>query len=289
MPVAMSVGAIFSRYLYPLSNVIPSFIFTMLFFTYLQVDLKILKLKKIHFLLIAYQLLASVGLYLIISNYNVSLAQGVMICILAPTATSAPVIVAMLHGNVENLITYSMLSNMVVVIASPIIFSFAGNDSTELHFLQAVWGSARHIVPLLFGPFLLAMLLKKVIKSEIRSAPVWSNLSFLLWSAALTIVTAKIVHFIGLQGKSEMHTLLLLATASLLITVFQFWIGRKIGKKQNSTIAFGQGLGQKNTVLAIWMAQTYLNPISSLAPGTYVVWQNIINSYQIWRKRESLG
>ena len=31
----------------------------------------------------------------------------------------------------------------------------------------------------------------------------------------------------------------------------------------------GQALGQKNTVLAIWMAVTYLNPLSSVGPGSY--------------------
>jgi bile acid:Na+ symporter, BASS family len=46
-------------------------------------------------------------------------------------------------------------------------------------------------------------------------------------------------------------------------------------------------LGQKNTVLAIWMAVTYLNPLSSVGPCSYVVWQNIINSWQLWKKRKN--
>jgi BASS family bile acid:Na+ symporter len=53
-------------------------------------------------------------------------------------------------------------------------------------------------------------------------------------------------------------------------------------------VAGGQGLGQKNTVLAIWMAQTFLNPISSIAPGAYVLWQNMFNSWQVWRARKTL-
>ena len=40
-------------------------------------------------------------------------------------------------------------------------------------------------------------------------------------------------------------------------------------------------------VLAIWMAYTYLNPLSSVGPGSYVLWQNIINSYQLWKKRKA--
>ena len=48
--------------------------------------------------------------------------------------------------------------------------------------------------------------------------------------------------------------------------------------------AGAQALGQKNTVLAVWMAIAYLNPISSVAPAAYVAWHNIVNSMQIYRK-----
>ena len=43
-------------------------------------------------------------------------------------------------------------------------------------------------------------------------------------------------------------------------------------------------MGQKNTILAIWMAQNYLDPLCSIAPAAYVLWQNIINSIQLWKK-----
>ena len=52
-------------------------------------------------------------------------------------------------------------------------------------------------------------------------------------------------------------------------------------------ISAGQALGQKNTVLAIWMAYTYLDPLSSVGPGSYVLWQNLFNSYQLWKKRKN--
>jgi hypothetical protein len=32
------------------------------------------------------------------------------------------------------------------------------------------------------------------------------------------------------------------------------------------------------------MAQSFLDPISSIAPTAYIVWQNFVNSYQIWKK-----
>ena len=43
---------------------------------------------------------------------------------------------------------------------------------------------------------------------------------------------------------------------------------------------------QKNTGMAIWVAYMYLNPVASIGAGCYVLWQNIINSYEIWEQRE---
>ena len=59
-----------------------------------------------------------------------------------------------------------------------------------------------------------------------------------------------------------------------------------IGTRYSDRISAGQALGQKNTVLAIWMAYTYLDPLSSVGPGSYVLWQNLFNSYQLWKKRK---
>ena len=64
----------------------------------------------------------------------------------------------------------------------------------------------------------------------------------------------------------------------------QFYIGRKVGVKFGDKIAGAQGLGQKNTILALWLSLTYLNPIISVAPASYIMWQNIINSCQLYLK-----
>ena len=55
-----------------------------------------------------------------------------------------------------------------------------------------------------------------------------------------------------------------------------------IGRRFGETVNAGQALGQKNTAFAIWIACTYLTPISSVGPGCYILWQNIFNSWEIW-------
>jgi len=132
------------------------------------------------------------------------------------------------------------------------------------------------------------MFMQKFLPKTTDRIASYSGLSFYLWSLALCIVTGRTVVFILKQNGSSHLIEILVAGGALVMCVGQFLIGRGIGKKYDDTIAGGQGLGQKNTILAIWMAQMYLNPIASIAPGAYVLWQNIINSYQVWRHRKSL-
>jgi BASS family bile acid:Na+ symporter len=95
----------------------------------------------------------------------------------------------------------------------------------------------------------------------------------------------------GTTVKNIVHaeaSLLLLTTIALLglvLCIIQFAVGRFIGHFFNRTQEAGQALGQKNTAFAIWLGITYLNPLSSVGPGCYILWQNIINSIEIWQER----
>ena len=83
--------------------------------------------------------------------------------------------------------------------------------------------------------------------------------------------------------------LVTLALLALVACAVQFAVGRRIGRACGDRIAGAQGLGQKNTVLAIWMALTYLNPLTSVAPAAYVIWQNTFNSAQLYFRMRSKG
>ena len=95
----------------------------------------------------------------------------------------------------------------------------------------------------------------------------------------------KTTHFIIQNGVTEIDTELLLALVAFVACVVQFALGKWLGKRYGDRAAGGQALGQKNTVLAIWLAQSFLNPLACVAPTAYIVWQNIVNSYQIYKHR----
>jgi BASS family bile acid:Na+ symporter len=37
------------------------------------------------------------------------------------------------------------------------------------------------------------------------------------------------------------------------------------------------------------VAYTYLNPVASVGAGCYVLWQNIVNSVELWEYRRKTG
>jgi BASS family bile acid:Na+ symporter len=286
MPIAMTLGIVLHNQVGILNFIIPYLIFVMLLLTYINISWHDIKFTRLHFYLILIQVFASVGIYFALNPINSLLAQGVMILIVAPTATSAPVIVGMLKGNIASLTAYSIISNLSVVLLAPILFSYVGYN--DLAFITSVITIASKIGFLLVVPFVLGLVLNKFAPKTTRVLKRHSSISFYLWSLALTIVTGRTVQFVIDQGKDQIGIEIIIAFAAAIVCGLQFLIGRRLGRKFNDTVAGGQGLGQKNTVLAIWMAQMYLNPLSSIAPGSYVLWQNIVNSYQVWRKRKNL-
>ena len=287
MPIAMTLGAVFYPFFGGLSFLTPYLIFVMLFMTYCNLKLTDIRLSKSHLWLISIQILGSLGIFLLINPFNTTLAQGTMICVLASTGTAAPVVTGMLKGNVASVTAYSLLSNMAVAVAAPIIFSLIGSYNS-MPFLESFTAIAQRVFLLLFVPIALAFLLRKITPTVTSKIGSYSGLAFYLWSLALCIVTGRTVEFILKQNSDSYSTEILIAVGAMLMAASQFLVGRRIGKQYDDTVAGGQSLGQKNTILAIWMAQMYLNPIASIGPGSYVLWQNMINSYQVWRKRKSL-
>lgn len=283
----MFTGIVLHKYMGELAFLTPYLIAIMLLITYCNISFKDIHFSRLHLWLISIQILGSITIFLLLRPINPILAQGAMICVLAPTATSAPVITGMLGGSVASLTAYSLLCNMVIVIVAPIIFAFTG-EIESASFTHSFWIVFQKVFILLFLPFFGALLLQKLlprVHNEIQKA---KSLPFYLWSIALVIIAGKTVQFIIDQENPNYIIELSIAFIALIVCITQFLVGRRLGRIYRDTVAGGQGLGQKNTILAIWMAQTYLNPIASIGPGAYVLWQNVVNSYQVWRKRKSI-
>ena len=284
MPLGMVVGALLC---YPISAfddwsggiTTPFFIFAMLFCTFCRVNIRDMRPTWLHFWLMVAQLVGTFAIYWLLRPFGSTLAQGGMICALAPMAMGAVVIAGMLGANVATMATHSLVCNLVIAFVAPPLLSAWGNGACTVAEILA------RVAPLLIAPFLVSQLCRWTtpnVASWIGSHPL---ISFYLWLLSLIVIMGKTVKFIIDSGTEHLATELLLAAIALVVCLAQFSLGRYLGRRYGDASAGGQALGQKNTVMAIWLAQAFLNPLTCVAPTAYIVWQNIVNSYQIYKYR----
>lgn len=300
LPIAMLIGTLaylmFAKwsFLAPakpyvnsfVSIITPWLIFAQLLLTFCKIDLKELKPKRWHLWLLMIQgfscaLTAGVLLCVPMGELSKGFWEGMMVCLICPTATAAAVITGKLGGNAATLTTYTLLSNLLGAVMVPLVFPLV-EPHEGLTFWSAFFRILSKVFPLLLAPFFVAFFLKRYVRNVHRWLMEHSGMAFYIWAFALALV-------MGQTARSLINSNLsawLVALGGLFTCAVQFLLGKRIGSVYHDRISAGQALGQKNTVLAIWMASAYLHPLATIAPGSYVLWQNIVNSYQLWKKRK---
>ena len=288
LPIAMVCGALFAPWMGYVTFLSPYLIFTMLFITYCKLKISDFKPNSFEVALLATQMALAAAAYALTFFWNRTLAEGVFICFFIPTATAAPVITAMLGGSISRVATYSLMCNAVVAVAGPVVLAAIGEHS-DMTFLDSFKMILMQVFPLIVAPLVLALILRYSVPRLHSKIVNMQQLSFYLWAVSLFIVVGSCVSFaINNWTPESTVTMVLLALGALVACLVQFKIGRIIGGRFGDRVSGGQGLGQKNTVLAVWLALAYMNPMASIAPAAYVAWQNSINSWQLMRHERNI-
>lgn len=282
LPIAMAGGIIFYKWMGHLTFLSPYLIFCMLTITYCRIEPRDFKIGKFQWTLLGVQLLLAFIAYVALYPFGNTVSSGVFICIFVPTATAAPVITGMLGGSITKVATYSLIYNIVLAIIGPMVLAAMGVHP-DMTFTASFYKICSSVMPLLLLPIIIALILRYTARPFHDYIAKSQSISFYMWAVALFIVVGASVSFIiNNFNVSRMPEISALIMGSMAACLLQFFIGRKVGARFNDKITGGQSLGQKNTVLAIWLALAYLDPITSIAPAAYVAWHNIMNSYQIF-------
>ena len=272
-----------------LDYIFPWFMFLILFVTFCKIDFRKMRPQRWHFWVSSFQIVVSfLAVWIIIHKHlegnSLIFMESLLTCVIGPGAAAAAIVTDKLGGNLTSMTTFTFLSNFVTALLVPICFPLI-NPDISMGFWASFLLILYKVCNILVLPMILAYIVKHYMKrlhKKILSVP---DLSYYLWACSLTIVTGTTVKHICHAG-TTVGFLLLIAISSLLLCIIQFVIGRGIGMRHNAVIDAGQALGQKNTAFAIWIAYTYLNPLSSVGPGCYILWQNIVNSIELWDKRK---
>lgn len=266
----------------------PVLIFMMLFLTFCKISFDELKLHRWHLwhALIQTVLFGVLSCILIVLpdlNCRV-LIEGAMLCLVCPTATAAAVVTAKLDGSAASITTYTIIINLIVAVIAPLLLPLA-HPHAGLTFLPTFGMILHKVFPMLICPLIAAWAVRRWCPTIQRIVTRAKDLSFYLWAVALAIAIAVTVKAI-VHSTVPVEYELGIAAVSLVCCIFQFAVGKRIGNIYGEEIEGGQALGQKNTVFIIWMGYTFLSPVTAVAGGFYSVWHNIINSWQLYKKRK---
>ena len=304
LPVSMSTGALLylifaftpqleeaASFFDPIfDTILPMFMFLILFVTFCKVDFHKLRPVTWQFWVSVFQLIfigVLMGLILgfTMTGDSLILMEAILMCVISPCAAAAAVVTQKLGGSLEQMTTYTFISNFITAMMVPICFPLI-EKGADMTFWAAFSKILNEVAVVLLVPMLLAYIVKHHIQQLHKKIISVKDLSYYLWGCSLMIVTGTTVKNI-VHANTTVTLLFAIAMLGMVMCVVQFAVGRFIGHYFDHTQESGQALGQKNTAFAIWMAYTYLNPLSSVGPGCYILWQNIVNSIEIWQKRKT--
>lgn len=287
LPLAIIAGLFFHHWLALAKPIVPFLIFFILFLNFSATEIRKLRISAMHGWMLLFQAVVSLGGYFILRPFDELLAQGVLVGILSPVAASVVVIACMLGAKRETITAYSLVGNFGVALLAPIYFSFIGTN-TSMPFWDSFLLILSKIGPTIVLPLLIIIVLQLFLPKANDFIAKYKTGSFYLWAVALMITIGQTIDFMFLHGAGHWTSIIWLSVASLAGCALQFHVGHVIGNRYGDRIAGGQGLGQRNTALAIWMAGMYLQPLASIFPAAYSIWQNIYNSLQLWQHDKKL-
>lgn len=210
--------------------------------------------------------------------------EAILTCVIGPSAAAAPVVVGKLGGNISTMTTYTLLSSFFSALMIPLVFPIL-EQTVHVAFFDAFLIILEKVSMVLLLPLVLGWLMQHYVKGICARIAAMPNLSFYCWAFSLSITSGITVKNI-VHSNASLLLLMIIALSTFILCWVQFYIGRGIGKRLGEEINCGQALFQKNTALSIWVAYMYLHPVASIGAGCYVLWQNIINSFELWQYRQ---
>lgn len=245
----------------------------MLFSGFLGMPLAQLHPRMVHLrLLLAWLVFPALG-WLLLRPFGQEAAVAGLLVGATPTATAAPTITRLLGGH-SGFVAFSFLgSNLLAMVALPL----------TLWFLEAPLpqGAGRFLAENIANvavPLSVAALCHRA-GWAVRLGRFLTPTVFPLWLGALLLALARTSAFVR-STSCPTRTLLAVGGVSGILCLAHFALGRRLGGTRWALEA-GQSLGQKNTMLTLWLGLASFGPVAALGPAWYVLWHNLWNAFQM--------
>ncbi|MGB3801888.1 MAG: hypothetical protein WA952_18865 [Lewinella sp.] len=274
--IALAVG-LFLPQLDAYTYTLRPFLMVLLFFSFLniRIDSSIFSRKQVWIAL----LLPPVGLlvYYLGQLYNEDLGLTLLLMGLAPTAVITPVLAELMGRRVGYMVGAIMVTHAAFALCVPLMLPWLLGVQLSVEALSrlVVTIGSTIILPLVFG-----QLVRQYGGGLKRGLQRIAPYGFALFLSNITVAAGSLSHYLQYEGSTPLAFIGVTGLAVGVLMVFNFAVGGQIsppGHGVEGSLAFGR----KNTMLSIWIALEYINPLVVLGPMLYILLQNIFVAGQI--------
>lgn len=244
----------------------------MLFFAFLSMEFGKWKeslLQVLH--LLPLWLVAGPLAYWILKGYWPTLAASTLLVLWAPTASAAAGVTRLRGGNPLPVAANVLVQHVLLVVLFPLWMQWQGS-MVSVSFFPIL----KQLVLQIGLPLHLALLLRLAFPQSVDWMRKWNGAGMWLWAMAVFLVISRA----GVQLRQQLHEgtswfqILAIAGSAFLLCILQFVLGSRLSHRRFREEG-SQMLGQKNTILAIWLGHSWFDPLAALGPTSYVIWQNL--------------
>lgn len=248
----------------------------LLFVSFVRIDWRDVRPTVHHLWLLLAQLSIGCGSYVLVRRFNGDLAQALFIIGLAPSAIASVIIIDLMGRDVAFAVSSVLINTFGMAIALPFLMELLALPTANFSLWEVLVGILSTI-----GIPLSLVVLSTWLYPSIRNLPLrapWLGITVFL--PLVAIGGGRTAAFFLEQPSSGYSQLYLIAGGTALLCLFNFGIGFWVGGRQHNWEG-SVSLGRKNSMLAVWMALAFLQPVAIVGPMCYIVWQNLLNTAQI--------
>ena len=253
------------------------FLMTLLFFSFLNVGLGRHVFAWQQGVVAALLPLVGGAVYYLGCLYDEQLGVTLLLMGLAPTAVITPVLAQIMRRSVAYMVGAIIVTHAVFALTVPLVLP-------QLLGISLSWEALGSLVytigSTVAGPLVLAQLLRRWGGGVLTGLQTVAPYAFVLFLSNIMVAAGSLSHYLRHESSTP-WTFVAVVTVSIAVLVsINFWVGSRIaprGHGVEGSLAFGR----KNTMLSIWIALEYINPLVVLGPMLYILLQNVFVAGQI--------
>ncbi len=251
----------------------------MLFLAFIGVDFKGKVLQIDHLIVVLINLCLPLTVFFLVQWYNYDLALVAFAVSVAPTAAGAPVIAVLLKSRIDFVTISVLLTNPMAAVTVPFFLPIVANSSGSIQLTDVLIP----VFSVVFIPLLINFLVRAISYKLHQWFLSFRSIAFYLFLFNVYIASAKATDFITHTTSTSLFFIISIGVVVMLMCLLQFLMGEFIGK-QDWKMERSLSVGRKNTMFSIWVCLTFLTPVIALGPMFYILFQNIYNTWQMYRR-----